>query len=258
MRNQEIRLEQLTRRECREAIAAGHFKAAIIPTGSTEQHLEHLALSQDIAGSTYIAERVAENLYPNVVVAVPMSIGISEHHMHFAATLSAKPGSWLAVMFDAVESLMRHGIKKVLLLNGHGGNVAPVKNIIEQWQLFLAQTQGSPLSTDAASQITNHQQYKEALLEMDNPGMDLRFHSYWDLVSKGYAEEVLETGRYPGHAQEFETSFALYAFPENVRLEAIPYNEDQAAAKATAEKGRMLTDKAIEEVSKVVEEMLAK
>ena len=153
---------------------------------------------------------------------------------------------------------MRHGIKKVLLLNGHGGNIAPVQNTIEQWQLYLTQMLGNPLPPEESSRITNHPQYKAAMLEMENPGVDLRFHSYWDLVSKAYAEEVLETGRFPGHAQEFETSFAMYAFPENVRPEAIASNEDQAAALATAEKGRLLSDKAIEGVTTVVEEMLAK
>lgn len=258
MREREFRLGRLTRRECRQAIEAGNFKAAIIPMGSTEQHLEHLAMSQDIDGSTFIAERVAEQLYPNVAVAVPVSIGISEHHMYFAATISAKPSNWLGVMFDAVESLMRHGIKKVLLLNGHGGNIGPVNNTIDQWQLYLTQMLGNPLSPEESSKITNHPQYKAALLEMDNPGVDLRFHNYWDLVSKEYAAEVLETDRFPGHAQEFETSFAMYAFPENVRPEAISYNDDQAAAQATAEKGRLLTEKAIEGITTVLEEMLAR
>ena len=132
MREREIRLERLTRRECREAIEMGHFKAAILPMGSIEQHLEHLAIYQDIAGSTYIAEHAVDALYLNVAVAVPMSIGISEHHMFSPGTLSAKPISWLGVMFDAVESLMRHGIKKVLLLNDHRGDVPPVRNTIEQ------------------------------------------------------------------------------------------------------------------------------
>lgn len=222
---------------------------------STEQHLEHLAMSQDIDGCTFIAERVAEHLYHNVAVAVPVSIGISEHHMYFAATLSAKPSNWLGVMFDAVESLTRHGIKKVLLLNGHGGNIGPVNSTIDQWQLYLTQMLGNPLSPEESDKITNHPQDNTALLEMDNPGVDLRFHNYWDLVSKEYAAEVLETDRFPGHAQEFETSFAMYAFPENVRPDAISYNDDQAAAQATAEKGRLITQKAIEGVTTVLKEM---
>ena len=59
MREQEIRLEKLTRREFRAALAAEHYQVAILPTGSIEQHLEHLALEQDIVSSTYVAEQVA-------------------------------------------------------------------------------------------------------------------------------------------------------------------------------------------------------
>ena len=120
MQSKGFRLEKLTRREFREARAAGHFDAAIIATGSIEQHLEHLAHEQDIASSSHIAEMVSERLHPNVVVAAPISIGISEHHMHSPGTLTAKPGPWLSVVFDAVDSLVRHGINKVLILNGHG------------------------------------------------------------------------------------------------------------------------------------------
>ena len=125
--NRKVRIEAYTRREFREALRAGSFRAAIIATGSIEQHLEHLALEQDIASSTHVAERAAEALYPSVAVVVPLSIGIAEHHMYFPGTMSAKPGSWLAVLFDAVESLVRHGITRVLILNGHGGNVKPVR-----------------------------------------------------------------------------------------------------------------------------------
>ncbi|MBI4306227.1 MAG: creatininase family protein [Chloroflexi bacterium] len=226
----EIRLESLTRREFREALQAGHYRVAIIAIGSIEQHLEHLALVQDIASSTYLAERVAERVSPNVVVVAPVSIGIAEHHMKFAGTLSAKPGSWLAVMFDVVESLVRHGVKRVLLLNGHAGNVAPMQSAMPQWKLYF---------------------------EKEHPEVDLRFHSYWDLLPAEFVTEVLDTGRFPGHATEFETSFTMHALPENVRIKAMPYSESPDVGAATAEKGRLIVEKTLDEITKVVEEMLA-
>ena len=257
MREGEARLEKLTRREVREALSEGHFGLAIVATGSIEQHLEHLALEQDIASSAFIAQRVAEKLYPQVLVAAPVSIGIAEHHMHFPGSLSAKPGNWLSVVFDAVESLMRHGIKRVLILNGHGGNIAPAEGVLLQWRLYLTRTQGKPLTTDEGGAAHSHVQYAKALLERDDTGIDLRFHSYWDVIPREFAEEVLETGQYPGHAGEFETSFALYAFPENVRLKAAPHSKDRGVDAATAEKGRLLAESAIDGVAKLVREMLA-
>lgn len=235
MGEREFRLEKLTRREFREAREAGHFGAAILATGSIEQHLDHLAMEQDIASSTYVAESVAARLYPNVAVAVPMAIGISEHHMKHPGTLTAKPGSWLAVLFDAVESLVRVGVNNVLILNGHGGNVAPVESSIRQWSLFFKN------SADATG----------------GPRVDLRFHSYWDVVPKDIAQDVLHTGHYPGHAGEFETSVTMELYPENVRPGLLHEQEEPGLAEATAEKGRVLIDTAIDGVTGVVQEMLA-
>ncbi len=235
MGEREFRLERLTRREFREAREVGHFGAAILATGSIEQHLEHLAMDQDIASSTYVAESVAKRLYPNVAVAVPMAVGISEHHMKHPGTLTAKPGSWLAVLFDAVESLVRVGVKNVLLLNGHGGNVVPVESSMRQWQLF----------------------FKNSAAATGGPKVDLRFHSYWDLVPKEVVQDVLFNEHYPGHAGEFETSIMMKVNSDSVRRDAMGEQDEPGLAESTAEKGRVLIDTAIDGVTGVVEEMLA-
>ncbi len=229
MQDKEVHLERLTRREFREAIEAGHFKSAIIATGSVEQHLEHLAMVQDIASSTHIAERVANNLYPNVVVAVPINVGVAEHHMKHPGTLTTKPETWLAVILDATESLLRHGVKKVLILNGHGGNRRPIYGAISQWKTYF------------------RNQYGE---------VDVRFNSYWDVLSHEFVSSVQDAPGFPSHAREFETSFTMHVHPENVRSDAIPYSEDEGAAAATAEKGKLLVDKTVEGVTAIVQEML--
>jgi len=255
--NRKVRIEAHTRREFREALQAGSFRAAIIATGSIEQHLEHLAFEQDIASSTHVAEQAAEALYPNVAVVVPMSIGIAEHHMYFPGTMSAKPGSWLALLFDAVESLVRHGIRRVLILNGHGGNVKPVQGVIDQWRMHLTSVYGAPIPGDAVEGIHTHSDYTDALLQRDEPGLDLRFNSYWDLIPDEFANEVLDVGHHPGHAGEFETSFTMHAFPGNVRVDAFGHNLDEETPASTAEKGRVLIDKSIEGTTALLEEMLA-
>jgi len=228
MPNDEIRLERMTRKEFREGLDAGHFGTAIIPVGSIEQHLEHLPLGHDIASSTHIAERVAEKLYPAVAVAVPIAIGISEHHMAHRGTLSAKPGAFLAAVFDAAESLIRHGVRNVLILNGHGGNVAPLESAMRQWKLYFGNT---------------------------HPEADVRVHGYWHSIPADFAEHVLDGGRFPGHAGEFETSFALHAFPETVRSDAIRDAGDPEPATATAEKGRRLVEKIVDGLTELVKQM---
>lgn len=221
MRKGEVMLEKITRREFREGIESDEIKALIFPVGSIEQHLEHLAMEHDIASSTYVAKEAALKLYPQVVVAVPMKIGISEHHMMHKGSLTTKPGSFLAVLYDACESMTRHGVKNILILNGHGGNVGSIQAAVNQFLRRL--------------------------------NVNLHFRSYWDLISKELSDSQLESKRIPGHAQEFETAFALAAFPENVRWDEA---DDPEARLATAEKGKVLIEAAVSEVAKFVKEMI--
>ncbi|MDH4266973.1 MAG: creatininase family protein [Deltaproteobacteria bacterium] len=229
MPQQEVMLAKLTRREFREAMETGKFQTAIIPTGSNEQHLEHLAMEHDLASATYIAREAARRLYPMVIVSVPMAIGISEHHMNHKGTISAKPGSWLAVLFDAVESLARHGVKNILILNGHGGNTKPIEGIINQWWLFF---------------------------KMNAPGLNLNFCSYWDLIPRDFLETHMKTKVIPGHAREFETSLALALFPENIRYDAMHDQVEKDPLEATAETGRLFAQEAVRQVAAFVQGMM--
>jgi creatinine amidohydrolase len=222
MAEREVMMDRMTRREFREGLERGDFQTVIVPTGANEQHLEHLTTGHDTRHSTHIAREAAMTLHPQVAVTVPMNLGISEHHMVHKGTITAKPGSWLAVLFDAVESVIRHGVKNVLILNGHGGNVAPVRGILGQWQLFF---------------------------KLQAPDANLHFVSYWDLIPKDFAEKHLKTKRYPGHAQEFETATALALFPDSVRHEAMKDQDDKEPLEATAEAGQALVDEAISQVA---------
>jgi creatinine amidohydrolase len=204
----EIWLQKLTRREFRERMGSGELAGAIIPVAATEQHLEHLAMEHDWRSVLHISQEVARRLAPRVLIAPSMNIGISEHHMRHLGTLSAMPGPWLGVLHDTIRSLHHAGFKNILVLNGHGGNIAPCQG---NWGQF--------------------QQRFE---------INLQFHSYWDFLPPELAKAHLKTGRFPGHAQEFETAFALAAFPENVRHTAMADQSDREPLNATAETGRVL------------------
>ena len=220
----EIRVERMTRREFRDALNSEKIKAAIIPTGSIEQHLEHLAIEHDWRSVMHIADNVATRLRPQVLVAPSMRIGISEHHMRHIGTLTALPGSWLGVLFDTITSMHRAGFTNILVLNGHGGNISPCNGI---WSQFLQRLE-----------------------------INLFFHSYWDFLSENVAHAHLKTGKYPGHAQEFETAFALAVFPENVRHDAMREQEDQAPLEATAEAGIAMIDSIVANITEFVSGMI--
>src|ERR1051325_10127474 len=113
-----VLLWESTRKEFREAIEGGALKAMIVPTGSTEQHNEHLAMINDTASVTLVAQQAALLLYPKIMVATPVPVGISPHWMDRKGTLTLKKETFLAVVFDICESLQVHGVKKILALNG--------------------------------------------------------------------------------------------------------------------------------------------
>lgn len=220
----EMLLHKHTRREFRQRMDAGELKACIIPVAATEQHLEHLAIEHDWRSCLHVATQIAADLTPNVLVAPAMNIGISEHHMRHRGTLSALPGSWLSLLGDAISSMQRAGFENILVLNGHGGNVAPCEGI---WGQFLQRFE-----------------------------INLHFCSYWDWLDAEFAATQLKTGRCPGHAQEFETAFALAAFPENVRHDAMQDQEDREPLEATADAGQVLIDAIVEAGTKYVAGMI--
>jgi creatinine amidohydrolase len=236
-----VLLWENTRKQIREAIDNGLIKGAIIPTGSTEQHNEHLAMIHDTASALHIAEKVALKLYPKVIVTTPLAIGISEHWMEHKGTLSLRPEVFCEVLYDVCDSLRRHGIKSVLVVNGHAGNIGAVRQRLEDFRNRL--------------------------------GIKLDFCSYWDAYPKELVKEHMESGVCPGHAAEFETSFALAAFPKNVHMQGVDYSrakltisdprraEDdrkyhEQAKLSTPQKGEAMINYAVEWVTEKMKAML--
>ena len=212
-------------------------------------------MNLDIQMSRYVATQAATKLYPKTLVVSPISFGIAEHHMYFPGTLSAKPGSWLSILFDLIESILRHGIKKILILNGHGGNITPVNGIIEQWQLNLYATQNTTIQSQISDSLENHYEYLDAILKNKKNDIDIKFLSYWDLIPENLINSILETKEYPGHATEFETSLAMYAIPESVRFEKLKSSKEIGVNKASASKGEKLAKEAITQTIQTIKNM---
>jgi creatinine amidohydrolase len=102
---------------------------AVVPLGSTEQHA-YLSLSVD----SILSERVAvEAATPLGVPVFPvLAYGITPHFTAFPGTVSLRITTYLAVIGDVLDSLARHGFRRILLVNGHGGN-APAQNFVIEW-----------------------------------------------------------------------------------------------------------------------------
>jgi creatinine amidohydrolase len=125
-----IRMEQMTWPEIKAAIASG-FTTAVVAVGSTEQHGPHLPTMTDARIGEELAYRVALKL-GNALQARTIEVGLSEHHLAFAGTLSLKPETLRMILHDYGDSLVRHGFARIVFLPSHGGNFATVRKAIEE------------------------------------------------------------------------------------------------------------------------------
>jgi creatinine amidohydrolase len=107
-------------------------RLAILPTGSMEQHGPHLTFETDIAIATELARRLALQHYPHIVVAPPLPVGMSNHHMNFPGTITWRYDTFMACLEDTIRALAEHGITRLLILNGHGGNRAAITVLSSQ------------------------------------------------------------------------------------------------------------------------------
>jgi creatinine amidohydrolase len=96
---------------------------AILPCGAIEQHGPHLPLDVDYFDAYYLARKVAEScLDPKPFVLPPLPYGVSYHHSEFKGTICVSNNSLSAIIYDIGMSLAYNGIKKIVILNGHGDN----------------------------------------------------------------------------------------------------------------------------------------
>ena len=94
-------------------------EVALLPTGATEQHGPALPLSTDFRAAETVAERIDR---ADTVRLPTVPVGVSDHHRQFHGTLSVTPETFEDYVGETVASLADHGVRKVVLVNGHGGN----------------------------------------------------------------------------------------------------------------------------------------
>lgn len=177
-------LAELTTREAEMAIARA--RVSILPLGAIEQHGLHLSLSTDITIATVLARRIADDLDGDALLLPPMPYGLSEHHTAFAGTVTLRPNTLMQLILDVVESIAAQGVTRMIIVNGHGGNVDAIR---------LAARQAR---RDMACHVA---------------------HVMWAQVAADAISEEMEGRGMYNHACEIETSLALELCPEIVRDE---------------------------------------
>jgi creatinine amidohydrolase len=160
----------------------------VFPIAAMEQHGGHLPLFTDSLLMGQIARRASEQLGDRVLWAPLMWLGNSDHHLDFPGTLSASPRTYLDLLGGLLENFIQHGFRRLVLLNGHGGNDVPGRQVIFE--------------------VRQRHRARNDLL--------LLFATYWLLGSKPWEQEPTLQQRQMGHACEWETSMILRLAPHLV------------------------------------------
>lgn len=157
----------------------------VFPVAALEQHGHHLPLFTDSMLLGEIARRAADRLKEQALFAPLMWLGNSDHHMDFPGTLSARPRTYLDLVGGLANDFIKHGFRRIVFVNGHGGNDVPGRQaLFEVRQRFR-----------------------------DRHDLLLLFATYWNLGAK--VDETFHQ-REMSHACEWETSMILRLAPHLV------------------------------------------
>jgi len=144
-----------------------HDDRAVVPLGSTEQH-GYLSLSVDSLLAEHIAVESAEPL--GVPVFPVVAYGVTPYFGAFPGTITLRVETYIRLVRDILDSLVHSGFRRILLVNGHGGN-APADSLAVEWMA-------------------------------DHPGTRVKFHNWWN-APKTWAK-VLEIDPIGSHASWME------------------------------------------------------
>ena len=168
----------------------------ILPIAALEQHGHHLPLFTDSLLLGEVVRRMRGELGGEALFAPLLWLGNSHHHLAQPGTLSAAPRTYLDILSGLADNVIGHGFRRVLFLNGHGGNDVPARQ--------------------AVYELRQRHRATEGLL--------LLSATYWDLASPPAGVGLHQAEM--GHACEWETSMMLALAPHLVhgheRVEAVP------------------------------------
>ncbi|MHB2148213.1 creatininase family protein [Calditrichota bacterium LG25] len=159
------------------------YEVAVLPIGAIEAHNRHLPYGQDFFHTSEVARRCVRQAWEatqKVLLLPALPYGVDSNLMDFPLVMHVRQSTLDALVHDLALSLVHHGIKKMVLLNGHGGN--DFKPLIRQ-------------------------------LQFEQP-LHLFLINWWQVGSDRY-HEIFE--KVDDHAGELETSVALHLFPELVQ-----------------------------------------
>jgi len=160
----------------------------ILPLGSVEQHGRHLPLGTDTMLAHALSIAAANLMLGRVVVLPPPWYGFSPHHMRFPGTITLQTDTMIAFVEDAAASVVHHGFRRLILLNGHGGNNGLI---------------------DVLASRLGHRHYGQARIAS---------LTYFQLAREEIADLRESRLGGMGHACEFETAMIQHVRPDLVDM----------------------------------------
>lgn len=165
-------------------------KGIIVPIGSTEQHGPNGLLGTDAICPEVIARHAGDQ--SGILIGPTFNVGQAQHHLGFSGTISLRPSTMIAALYDWSMSLARHGFERIYWFNGHGGNTATI--------------------TAAFSEIYADWSYRRAGANVKPLRLQLR--NWWELPGIGsLCASIFPVGE-GSHATASEVSVTYYAYPE--------------------------------------------
>ena len=157
-------------------------RIAVLPVGSFEQHGDHLPLATDTIVACLIAKRIAEA--HSLFLLPPVTMSCSHEHEGFPGTVAVSAKTLMSIVDDVRASLARAGIRRLVIVNGHGGNYV-LSNVVQE-------------------------------ANVDGPCVSLfPVRSDWETARK--ESGMISTDAEDMHGGEAETSMLMHACPELVR-----------------------------------------
>lgn len=177
----------------------------VFPIAALEQHGRHMPVFTDSLLLGEVIRRVQLKPVGGKALFAPlMWLGNSHHHLDMPGTLSASPRTYLDLLHDLAGCFLRHGFRRIVFINGHGGNTTP-----GQQALFELRQK-----------------------HRDRGDLLLLSVTYWDAIDAAAAIPGLSQ-KQMGHACEWETSMMLAIRPQLVvgdvaRIAEVPFGSGAA------------------------------
>jgi creatinine amidohydrolase/Fe(II)-dependent formamide hydrolase-like protein len=224
---------------------------ALLPVGAVEQHGPHLPLDTDAFDADFSARAAAARCRsPKPLVLPLIPYGVSYHHEDFPGTLAVSPGALSRMVHEVGMAAAAHGIKKLVIVNGHGGNVPALQFaaqlINRDARIFTCVESGETSDADLAELVSSDNDVHAGELETST-SLALRPH----LVRMERAEAFVPS--FSSRYLDFSSTRSVEWYARTARISESGVLGDPT--RATAEKGRRAWELTIKHLVRFLEEL---